>query len=331
MKRLCCLLLCLALCCVLFACVKPVPNEPAAEETTTAVLPGETTAALVPESGDGHGLRLRTLNLNDAENAEIKRWLVEWEEERYNREWPTQFPMGNGKTVLDGRNIVLRENGKETVLLEPRYLGEDDPETDEVAWIYPSVLEVIDERYFAFHWGGWEWIAGTSVYDTQEMREITIQWDEKTDYEYPIPIRHIAVYGDGFYLVDAAHGPYGGPLHLMRADLTQLGTLQPDEGLKAVNLLDGIPHAPASEVSDYELTSDGRWHIVTDRDGLYLFDLQAKVLTYQPKTGLGVQIKEDWEHVYFSHIAVRDEHTLYCFGLIDNDLFESYALEITLP
>jgi len=327
MRRIACVLLCLALCCALFACGKPAPVAPTAEETTAAVSP-EKTSAFLPESGEEGEIRWRTMDLDDAENAEIKQWLLNWQENRQ-PEQPGGYPMADGKTVSGYYPIILKEDGRRTKLLEPRYLGDGDPELDETAWIYPSVLDVIDERYFVFHWGGWEWIAGTCVYDTKEMREIPIQWDEKTEYGNSVAMRYNSAIGDSLYLVDGGHGPYGGPLHLMRADLSQLGALKPGDALKAVDVFAGIPHEPASEVAAYELTPDARWFFVTDRIGLYLFDLQKKTLTTLRKTDLGVTMQEDWEHHYFLRLAMRDERTLYWFTN-DESQFENYAVEITL-
>jgi len=325
MRRIACLLLCLALCCALFACKKTAPDPPG--PTTTEAPISEVPA---PEE---NGVTWRILDLDDESNSENKKWIKDWEEERNRPRETDEFPMGAGKTLIATESrIALRDDasGKRTTLLERRYHGDsDDPVQDEVAWTYPDFGKVIDERYFVVTWYGWEYVAGISVYDTKELREIPIQWDAKDGSPYSF--RFYDILDKGLYLVDTEYGPYFGQLHLMRADLTQLGALKPGEPLKAVDLLAGIPHAPAEEVSAYELTKNGRWFIVADRNGLYLFDLQANALTALPKTGFGVEMREDWEHVYFSCIAMRDEHTLYLYGQIDNENFASYMAEITLP
>jgi len=324
MKRLLPLLLALLL--LLAACERAVPAEETTAETSIEITTTEeptteettTTRAAVGE------VAWRLL-----ENTEAKKWIDKW-----NPEQPLQdeYPMGKNKTILrkeDEGEIVLRDNatGKETPLLKNTYTGDEEvpPEDTWRGWKGPKFIEILDERYFLVHWVAYESVAGISIYDTQELRDIPVSWDEKYESGWPCWFWYHALIDDDLYLRDTAYGEYDGPLHLMRVDLTQLDSLKRGEAIKAVNLLADIPHEPAYMVNDYKLTQNGRYFAVTDYDGLYIFDVLSKaLLTYLPKIRLGVKIDKSEMFMAFRLIAMRDDHTLYWFD--DNNL-----VEIILP
>lgn len=345
MKHIITLLLCLALFFSLFACGRAEPEITTAAPTTTEA---ETTAgaettteeAVTEElttkaSATGQGVRWRVLDLDDAQNSDINKWLDEWikNQERERDEQDARIkehPMGNGKTVLgkprsDGHtNLVLRDKaGKETILVKSRYLGEsDDPLQDELNWIGPSICKILDDRFFLYVWYGWEWTAGFGIYDIEEMKDIP--FDTNQLLLWPCLVADDTL----LYMKDSGDGgPYSGELHLLAYDLN---ALRRGEKMKGVNLLAGIPHKPADYETSTDLTPDGRFFIVVTDSELYIFDLRSKtLLLYLPKASLGVQLREGWVHAYFEHIAMRDEHTLYWFT--NNHNFENYMVEITLP
>ena len=291
MKRFVLILLVLLL--LLAACGQAAPEqpttEPITESTTTGIIEETTTGApFVPTEGEANEISWRTLDVNSSEGKEAVQWLAERHEEIM-RGAPDQFPMGKDKTLVcrNKEKIFLRDNktGKETALLEFTYIGEEtNPELRrEEEWKGPALLDVIDERYFAYCWIGWEWAGETGIYDTKNMREIPVKWDEKYSlnaYDWRFRFVGWQVRGDALYLTDGSHGEYSGTPHLMRADLKALDSLKPGEPLMAVDVLADIPGVKDAELlMSYLLTEDTRYYFLSeDRAGLRMYDLQQKKL-----------------------------------------------------
>ena len=346
MKRIIAALLALAML-GLFACgeaeSEPTTTVPTTEEiettteaetTTETTTEAPTTAPFIfsPMSGESNGVKWRTLDLEDEENREIKEWLDDWIAERKRsqvEDRPMEYHMGDKKTITykndwPKRQLVMRENatGKETVLLEGNGIDGEEARN-------PYLIEVLDERYFIYAWGGWEWLWSTGVCDTVEHREIRI--DEGDMWR-----QYYARRDNSIYLINYEDdAPLWGPLFLYKADLSQL-----PGPIKSVDVLRNIPAAKEiGMVRDTLLTDDERlfialeeeadYRILDEKAGLYIFDLKnEKLLFHLPKASLGVEMREGWTHAYFGHFALRGK-TIYWFT--DNTNFPSPIVELILP
>jgi len=286
-------------------------------------------------SGDSNGVSWRTLNLEDAANAEIKAWLQTQfnpipESRREYEPEQTEFSMGANKIIsrLDAdrygtgtREIILRKpSGEEIILLSGYYTDGDSAN-------WPRILEVIDDRYFLFEWSCWGLVGGSSVYDTQEMREIRV---DGGDCEIRIHERHENhLYFRGYDL-DA---PYYGSVELWLSDLSAL----PKE-ITPVNLLDGVPNTSAGLHMGMWLSPDEKYYIVvlygdseTDEE-LRIFDVANKQFF--------AQFSAPQDTFRGSH-AFRDNKTLYLYSTgwesypadleTMNYALKPQAVEITLP
>ena len=318
MKRMLPFLLALLL---LSACGQIAPEPETETETTVIITEPETTTT----SDESAEITWRTIDIASADGREIKEWLAEQYEECM-ADSPTEFSMGKDKTIAYRgeyyRDIVLRDNktGKETVLLEHAYYGEETtPEAalnDEVFWKSPRFVQALDECYFVYYWGYWEGRGEIGVFDTKNMREFPIEWDEKyrnEGYDFNGP----QFCGDGLYLTDDEYGPYSGVLHLMRVDLKALDKLP----LMAVDMLKGIAGEDVEEVASRIVTQDERYFILTDNNGLRIYDLQKKKLAL----GLDQSIFGPGR----ANVAVLRGDKIYWTD--DNSGIGKYLAEITLP
>ena len=330
MKRIALLLLALGL--MLSACGQAEPEPTTTTVTQASIIEAEisteeaTTVPALLASGESNGVRWRTLDLVDGENAELKAWLEEWRgrwDFESKKEDGAEVPMGKDKTVVrkgtyQAGQLILRNNatGKETILLEDVYFGEsDNPQQDEMLWKSPICLEALDDRYFVFYWAGWSWSCGISVYDTKEMKEIPI-----TNKELSL----IRVQGDYLYFVDVvSEEDYYGPPQLWAYDWTAVKRGEP---VKSTDLLAGFNGTDT--ISDQVLlTDDLRYYLALERldspdedrlwlNGLRIYDLAGKkLLTTLPEPDFSVDKLEEWNgKVYWVKYDNPD-----------------YALEITLP
>jgi len=293
MKRISVFILALLL--LLPACGRIAP-EPVIEITTT-IKEELTTEASTEPGGESAEITWRTLDVNSAEGREAVQWLAEehqqWEESWENPQ--TEFPMGNDKTIAYkgeyNRDIVLRDNktGKETMLLETTYIGNattpEEAAADEVFWKSPLFVQALDDRYFVYDWGGWEWRGDTGVYDTKNMRVIPIEWDKKyneDEHFWGTRFCDPQIFADALYLTDASHGPYYGPVHLMYVDLRALDAVKPGQSLIAVDILEGIPGVEDAQESNWHLVSQNeRYFIIADTAVLRIYDLRQKKLALE--------------------------------------------------
>ena len=318
MKR--CTLLLLALL-LLPACgrAQPTPTTAAPSTTVAENTTGEpateeepTIRAFVPLNGEKDGVKWRTLDLDEEQNAAAGTWLEAWLQgegsrdrwEAWNHYWdedrtPMEFPMGQDKTIVQKlvdenewtHQISLRDNktGKETLLAE----------TDREHGESPCFSRVLDERFFLYFWSG-PVMDYFEIYDTKEMRGVSINMERTLQ---PCLLTDDTLYAQPQLSCDHA---YSGPLVLAAYDLR---ALRRGEGLKGVNLLADIPHTPVSDLWGGELSRDGRYYLVTDvlhstSPSLYIFDLEKKTLpVYLPDTGSRANM-----------FAFRDAHTLYWFA-----------------
>ena len=282
MKRFVLVLLALLL---LSACGQITP-EPGDETTIEAITTAE--ASFVPTEGEANEISWRTLDVNSAEGREINAWLAEQWEEYMHKEYPSEYPMGDGAVVVkqgdSGGKIVLRDkNGKETTLLDKVYLGEETTpeEMREEAWKVPRFAQALDDRYFVYEWGYWEGSGEPGVYDTKEMREIPIAYGAEyagRNWCLGQPM----IFGSALYLREGSYGPYGGPLSLMRVDLSALDSLKENEPLQALDVLADIPGVEdVMDMNSRFVSEDERYFVLNDIPGLRVYDLQQKKLLLQ--------------------------------------------------
>jgi hypothetical protein len=322
-----------ALALLLCACGSPAapggtttaPEDTSATET--AATTEKATAVFAPAEGETNGFAWRTLDLDGEANAGINAWIEnELAKEPEPYEEPREHSMGNGITIYkrgeypDKRELVMKDakTGKETVLLKDRFVGSGDiPLDDELYWETPLFDVALNERYFLYCWYGWEWPGGWGVLDIQKPAEHPIDFGD-------MMLHYSMRRGDSFYWEDSGDdGPYAGPLHLCKSDLTRLPSL------RLVDLLADIPHEDADYVYETLLSPGERYYIVTDVTGLFVFDLHRQCVLRLYKDALGFALREGWTHAYLEHILLRDEHTLYWFT--NNHNFENIMVEITLP
>jgi len=347
---LCCAMLCGA------ACGKAEPvaesTEPSTieieitteEETTTEAA----TTVFVPMSGESNGVTWRTLDLEDKANAATCKWLEEWyfKWEPYPFSKPQPIQLSRTKTVYrkepayrEGQ-LILRDEitGKETVLLEDTYYGEeDDALADEVYWKRPIPAQAIDNRFFVVLWGGWAWECGVSVYDIKEMREIPIENDIGYMGNY------FRTYGNHVYLCTPGDdGGYYGSFSLQKAVVTpKLG-----ETLIAVELLQDYPGADIDIgwLGWTELSPDERYYAAVAEEGALICDIKERKsawrIPFPAWDAMGACEWNDPEALSFSYPVFRDANTVYYISgdrRSDNDSnvveanVNRYVLEITLP
>ena len=296
--------------------------------TTTEEPVTEPPYEFVPMSGESNGVRWRTLDWEDESNSEIKEWLENWDAERdeqHQQETPTEYPMGKKKTlhIKTGSNgysntkFILRNNksGEEEVLLEGN--GIDDEGVRE-----PHLYEVLDDRYFLFCWGGWEWTWSTAIYDTKEHKEIPI--DEGDMYR-----GFYAMRGNAVYLINyEPNGPLWGPVSLYKVDLSRL-----PKSIKSVDVLKKFTAAKnAEEVYHSELTEDDRYFIIAKETGFSIFDLQKEETLFSlPRADTGIWL--NWEYSYLDSFVFRDEKTIYWHSpdFAETIKGRSLMVEIKLP
>jgi len=323
----------LALLLLLSACGQITPEPITGNPTEFLEEETSTEAPFLPNGGESNGVTWQALNLNSAEGKEATQWLAEqWEE--YMKEGPTQFPMGKDKTVIQKNDtLTLRENktGKETVLLEKSYLGEETTPEEallrEEAWRYPRLIKALDERYFAYCWGYWEGSGGTAIYDTQKLRTIPIAYGEKyQDGDWFLGREMI--FADALYLTEGTYGPYGGPLRLMRVDLKALPALKDGEDLPAVNVLEDSPGLEnVQDMNTRFVTPDERYFILTDYTCVRVYDLQKKQLLLQlPASVCGIDENESY---WWPDSVILRGSKVYWTDSLQGDC--KYLAEITLP
>ena len=270
MKRF--VLILLALLLLLAACGRTKP-EPTTEPTTGA--------PFVPAEGESGEISWRTVDVNAAGGREINAWLAQQWEEYMQKEYPTRFQMGNKTLIARNDTLTLRDNKtvKDTVLLEKEYLGEEtDPEMQrEEAWKYPRLIHVLDDRYFVYCWGYWEGSGQPGIYDTKNMRTIPIEYGDGDWYT-----GEQLIFADTLYLSEGTYGPYYGPLRLMRVNLKDLDTLGAGEPLMAVDVLADIPGVEdVTDMNTRLVTPDERYFVLSDYDGVRVYDLQQKKLALE--------------------------------------------------
>jgi hypothetical protein len=310
--------LCLAFALLLASCGRAAVITTAPETTpapTTTEATTTTKAPFLPVSGESNGVRWRTLDLKDEANAEVKAWLEKSNPEAVKniKEWP----MGKDKTVIkkeekyhEGK-LILRDHstGKETVLLEDTYIGfaSDNPYQDDVHWKRPVFLDALDDRYFLFIWGGWEWHCGYGIFDTKDLREISINYNDE------MFVNHGILYS----YETSEFGGYIGPLHLWKYDWRAIVR---GESLKAVDVLADFSGPDAEWDYFHLLTSDTRYFIAANEISLCIYDLaEKKLLAALPRSAFAVDylgpFYSEWNGAVYWHEV---------FGC-------QYALEITLP
>ena len=290
--------------------------------TTTEEEITEPPYEFVPTSGENNGVRWRTLDWEDKSNSEIKEWLENWQAERYskNQQEPSnEHPMGKTKTLrietdpngYSNAKFILRDNksGKDEILLEGN--GIDGEGVRE-----PSLIEILDDRYFLYCWQGWEWRWGAAVYDIKERKE------------YPIEADYYARCGSSIYFTHhEAYEPLYGPLFLCKIDISKL-----PKSINLVNLLENIPAAKeAGDISASDITDDERYFVIAEETGLYMFDLQKKETLFSlPRADTGIWV--DWER-YLHDFVFRDEKTIYWHTPNYSETIKGRSLmvEIKLP
>ena len=310
MKRVTCLLLCLALCCALFACADPRPIElTTGEDVTTTVLDEPTThAAIIGES-----ISWREL---DAESYGVKNFIKTWFDNYYN-------PKPRGDVSLSDTIKISTDLGAEwEIWMRDEATGKDEllVGVDRENSLVPVFLGEINERYFLFMWAIMDSDGSFNpmIYDIQEKREIEIQYPEGAGhYIQTIDGRVYMVYaGTGL----GTSGEVG--LRLLCIDTSALAKGEP---IAAKDVLKGVPAYDnfLENLSECDipnaLSSDARYFAVFNDDDnpvLHVFDTTRRelIFTLDQQQALGGNLR----------VAFIDTHTLYWFG-------EKNIIEITLP
>jgi len=327
MRRIACVLLCLALCCALFACgrAEPATTEPiiteieitTEEETTTQ----EATTVFVPMSGESNGVTWRTVDLEDEANARENELVQSWESEHHPaEEWKyiTELVLSDTVMVFEtpttsyaeiaGDEIRMRDSatGKETVLLKHSDV------------LYPALAAGIDARFFVFVWCAPVYGIGDSIiYDTKEKREVTLEYTRTGTI-----LRFVCEANGKLYFREAMEEepmPDGKP-HVLCADVADLYKGKP---LKAENVLEEFE--VTGELGWLTVAPSGRYIAATiypvygetENYDLLLFDLETHKLAMRlPRpSGFGID-----------YMRFADAQTLYGYNYEG-----TRAVEITLP
>jgi len=216
--------------------------------------------------------------------------------------------MGDKKIVRSNEQIeMVDKTGKRTVLLEidkREATGEMAERPPEMSWRYPKIKAILDDRYFLYIWMGWSWGINTGIYDTKEMKEITI---------IDNVLNMVKVQGNYIYYVDAvSEETYCEQPHLYAYDWTAIKRGEPVTG---VDLLAGFNGSDAAHINTL-LTDDARYYFLLMEEGLRVYDLvEKKLLTTLPQPDPNMQFLAEYNgKVYWT--PWRDPE---------------YALEITLP
>jgi len=208
--------------------------------------------------------------------------------------------------------------GKETLLIE----GDHGRESD-LAWYNPTIIEILDERYFVYEAWGYEWPRGCGVYDTQRMVNIPVEQMTNKDFA--------GLCNGVIYIKEYRYLEGLDVVQLYPVLLNNLDTIK--ALILGENLLEGIPEAEVKTFSDTQTISpNGRYLAANDWSGVRVFDLQAKSYFCRiPVDGIGVH-----ENGQYFHTIFRDDYTLYCYEIKGQtgwppDILEPLVLEITLP
>ena len=304
MKR-CTALLLLTITLLLTACGRAAPEEPATTAHSTTIPTSETTTqttAPLPKPEPVPVIDEVAWKVIETDAAMQER-MQGWPGEDLFGDAPKELVLSDTKTVIQTqeesggtitRKLVLRENGSETLLWEAEdHLGSDRAKS-------PILSCAMDERYVLVAWQGWEWMAGHSIFDTRETKEIPLS----------VPTTFLG-YIDGYLYFTASGGEEIDQLTLIRAKWSR-GKLQTED------LLAGVP---GTEMPDGALMRAG----LLSPDGRYfttesaVFDLQQRKCVFQ--------LDETRDSFDFPHF--EDAHTLYFYT--SNARGHRFALEITLP
>jgi len=308
MKRIAILLLALLL--LLPACGRAAP-EPAPEESTTAPVTqiiAEPTWRLVPT--------------DDAMKADIAAW---WGEP--DAAWELgELKLSEAKTVILRRGwnadesfvvsstILLRDetDGSETVLLE-----HNNPNYSTSSSRSPIPAQALDERYFVINWYYYEGSAGCSVFDTQEKRDIPIQFPEGS-----LSARFIGFAGGWLYFGHRAYSyEPGDPLHITRI---ALDALLADSNLPAAEM---IRDTQVGYTAQYLISPGGRYLAASESRADYATDEDAFLLVYDLAQGKNVLRLPRPEGYGFWYTRFADDNMLYFYDFND----DSHVLEVMLP
>jgi len=329
MKRMLVLMIALAL--LLVACA-PVLDL---DESTTLM------------QGEASGITWRTFDLNDPAYAESRAWieaeLAREEKEREARQqWWQQdgdyyyireFRMGevvvlNRFSHAGYREILMRDAvGDEVVLFAS---PENYSYVDHL--VHPSIIDVLNSRFFLMQSGGSPWAVNHSVFDIYTQRE------------YPIETKTVVYGADGvqlrFLREDTMYwAPFisemdtGGHGHLFAASIADLPQMT------FVDLLANIEHYPMHTHGDRFLCPNERYYVMVCTQNLTLFDLEKQTAFQLDKHDLGIEMGSarrpddgaDWSHAYLERVLLRD-NTIYWFSSFTNEnlLNMNIAVQITL-
>jgi len=306
----------------------PATTTEAAITTTEAATTQEATTLAAETQKE---VTWQVLDLQDKANAKQKSFLEKaYAEELESREPDVDQPMGASKVVgvrgggAELRQMFLRENGKETVLLEEKRNDEfaDGSES-------PRFAQVLDDRFFIYRWIGWEWEAGSGVYDTVRMKAIPVE-TKKIESVAGADVTYAGAFGDVLYMEDGWYAQKVSPLRLFSVDLKGLDKAESLPVGK--NILEDIPEAKEKDVSYTHcgFSPDGKYYFAaqdTPFDSeefiVLIFDISAKKFVsrvHVPKNAASHGIATFRE----------DSKTLYFYDSIQQ-VFSRYALEIKLP
>ena len=304
--------------------------------TTEAIATTETTAATLAAETQKE-VTWQMLDLQDKVNAEQKTWLEKAYADMQKREPATEYPMGSGKVVgMRGevpelRQIFLKENGKETVLLKEKRDHEyiDDATED------PRIAEILDDRYFVYRWIGWEWEAGSGVYDTVRMKAIPVETTTAADKSYAgANVTYAGAFGDILYMEDHWYAQKVSPLRLFPVSLKGLDKAESLPVGK--NILEDIPEAKEKDVSYTHtwFSPDGRYYVAAQDLPFDSEDFVALIFDLSAKQFLSrVSVPKD-KAPSGGAMFSGDNETLYIYGVdysSSKAVVDRNAVEIKLP
>ena len=294
MKRVVCLLLCLALCCALSTCGRMEPEQVMITSTTAAQSTRETVAA--------QDIAWHTVRLSEEENerrkAEADAWIAE------QKIWVPQSPKSGWAYVSWDRDdegifrIYTEAWDEETQEWSDQFLALEGNGKKGAQMREPNFYNVLCGRHFIYEWVGHDGRSlGFGIYDTVERKEIPIDTSGRSMRT------HLIGSGD-FSMIDSGIGndlepekTYSGPLHLLSFDCAGLHSGQP---LRVVDLLEGFRGPDAIEANNSSLT--GQYYIVPEKEQVRVYDLQAKkLLTVIPADAAGSD----------TAFYAREDHTIY--------------------
>ena len=309
------------------------------DATTAATTTTEDAAAATTATTAAAPQKLVTwqaLDLQDKANAGQKSFLDKAYADYQSQEPAKEYPMGSGKVLgfrgeePELRQVFLKENGKETVLLDEK---RDHEYVDDLTEI-PRIAEILDDRYFVYRWIGWEWEAGSGVYDTVRMKAIPVETTTEESYA-GANVYYAGAFGDVLYMEDHWYAGKESPLRLYPVSLKGLDKAESLPVGK--NILEDIPESKEKDVyyTQCYFSPDGNYYVAVQDTAADAKEFVALVFDLSAKTFAGrVSVPKDKAQGGIAAFS-EDGKTLYLYGETSGPagkpVVDRYAVEIKLP